>query len=129
MTQQIPASDWAPITEAALWDRINAAEARMSVRQSRLWELVRILPVIWPQEPWGRHGFRVIGLIGSQAIWFNDLEDGFVRTAYTLPGTITGYASNQDSLEECLQKLLAELDTGWPTTGVSGGPAPGEYRP
>lgn len=48
--------DWEPISEASLWDKINAAERRMNPRQERLWEAIRIIPEKWSQETYGNVG-------------------------------------------------------------------------
>lgn len=32
--------DWVPISEASLWNLIDEAEKRMSIQQTRLWEVI-----------------------------------------------------------------------------------------
>ena len=115
--------------EAKLWDLINDAWERMSLPQKRLWEMIRVEPKRWMQEPYGKHsgGFWVVGLVGQIAIWFNDHEDGFQCTAYERPGEITEYGSLQFGLEEILQHLLNELEAGGRTLPHSSAPLPGAF--
>jgi hypothetical protein len=70
---------WSPIMLEDLRDLVNAAEAVMNPAERRLWELVRVPPAKWHQEPWGNDGagFWVVGILGLQVIWYNDIEDGF----------------------------------------------------
>lgn len=63
---------WKPISEASLWDLINAAENRMTPDVTRFWEVIRIDPVKWRHHPWGDSGggFWVVAVIGSTVVWF-----------------------------------------------------------
>ncbi|MER8492607.1 hypothetical protein NKH53_30975 [Mesorhizobium australicum] len=72
--------------------------------------------------------FWVVGIVGQIAIWFNDHEDGFQRTAYERPGEITEYGSLQFKLEEIMQHLLIELETGERTLPRSSEPLLGVFR-
>lgn len=116
--------------EAQLWDLINDAWDRMSLPQKRLWEMVRVEPKRWKQMPYGIHdgGFWVVGIVGPIAIWFNDHEDGFQYTAYDQPGEISEYGSLQFDLEDILQHVLNELETGQRTLPRSSAPLPGVVR-
>jgi hypothetical protein len=103
--------EWEPITEAALQARVAQGEARMNPSQRRLWEAVRIDPEKWQQHPYGDlgGGFWVVALVGRTVIWFNDIEDGFNRSRYSVYGTIDDYYSNQDELELTVQFLMNAL--------------------
>lgn len=125
------APDWEPISEAALWDLINAAEQRMSVQQARLWEVVRIPPQKWAEPSYGQTGggFWAVAVIGATVVWFNDLEHGFNRSRYATFGTIDGFWCNQDDLEIALQEVLNDIESG--RVSIHGGspPIPGEFVP
>jgi hypothetical protein len=82
--------DWEPISEAELLARIGVGYERMSEAQRRLWNAIRINPEKWQQHPYGEAGggFWTVGLIGRTAIWYNDLENGFNRSVYSIYGVI-----------------------------------------
>jgi hypothetical protein len=106
--------EWAPISRAALLDRIARGESQLSPRQRRLWHAVRIEPQKWQQLPYGTPGlgFWVVGLVGQTVIWYNDIEEGFNRSRYSTFGTIDDYWANQDELAVALEYVLTALDTG-----------------
>lgn len=122
--------DWTPISETAIWDKVIQAELRMNLEQSRLWEAVKITPSKWQQSPWGSDGggFWVVGLIGNQVIWFNDIEDGFNISQYKNYGQIEDYWCNQDELEWTIQSVLNSIQKGYPIAKC-GPPNAGEYAP
>jgi hypothetical protein len=105
---------WQPITEVALLKRIAQGEARMTMAQARVWSAVRIPPQKWKQDPSGSegNGFWVVGLIGKTVIWYNDREEGFNRSRYSIHGTIEDYWCNQDELEVTVAYLVAALEKG-----------------
>lgn len=107
--------EWEPVSEAALLGRIAQCQARMSEAERRLWEAIRIPPAKWRQDPYGDRGggFWVVGVVGSTAVWYNDIEDGFNRSRYTTFGTIDDYWCNQDELEVTLQYLMNALNRGY----------------
>jgi hypothetical protein len=71
--------EWKPIEEERIWDDINCAWKRMSSEQRNLWEIIKIIPEKWKQEPWENEGggFWVVAIIGKTVVWFNDIEDGY----------------------------------------------------
>jgi hypothetical protein len=83
-------SKWTPISEGELWDLINKAWMEMSLPQRRQWEVIKIDPIKWQEESHGGMGgcFWVVGIYGSPVIWYNDIEDGFNRSAWSVAGTI-----------------------------------------
>jgi len=105
--------DWSPITEEEIWDRIIAAESRMTFAQMRLWEVIKIMPHKWLQEPWGNmgKGFWVVAIVGSSVLWFNDIEDGFNISTYKSFGRIEEYLCNQDELEHSVQQILNLIES------------------
>ena len=106
--------DWRPISEREIRDRIRQGESRMSAAQLRLWRAIRIDPERWQQHPYGDpgNGFWAVGLIGRSVLWYNDIEDGFNRSQYTLHGTIDDYWCNTDELETTVEFLLSTLEQG-----------------
>ena len=107
---------WSPITLGELSDLVTTSLAVMQARDRRLWDLVRVPPVKWCQHPWGDlgGGFWVVGLIGRQVLWYNDIEDGFNVSRYDEVGTITEYWSNQDELHHVIIRLNQQIDAKTP---------------
>ncbi len=110
---------WEPVTEIQLWDCINDAFELMSLEQRRIWGLIKIHPEKWSQNPWGNkgNGFWVVAIIGNYVIWYNDIEDGFNQSSYTLYGTINEYWCNQDELEVAVQNIINQLRDGYDSSG------------
>lgn len=108
------AIDWKPISAAALKSRIRQGCKRMSPKEERLWQAIRIEPEKWQQHPYGDQGggFWVVGLIGRAVLWYNDIEEGFNRSSFLTYGVIEEYWRNQDELETTLQYLVNSLELG-----------------
>lgn len=106
--------DWTPISEADLSDLIIKAEFRMTPQLFRLWQTIKTTPQKWSEQQYGNAGggFWVVALVGSNAIWYNDIEDGFNRSPYSLFGELDAYLCNQDELEAAIQNLLTLIETG-----------------
>lgn len=116
--------EWEPISETKLWDDINDAFDRMSPEQRKIWEIIKIHPEKWQQDPWGNQGkgFWVVAVIGSNVIWFNDIEDGYNQSTYSKYGTINEYWCNQDELEWAVQNVVNMLKDGYDSSGRMGAP-------
>ncbi len=115
---------WKPMPEEELWDQLNRSWARMSLPQRKLWEVIKLDPQKWAQEPWGNEGggFWVVAIFGNTVIWYNDIEEGFNRSSYTKHGVISDYWCNQDELEWVIQHVLDEIREGNPSGGYAGPP-------
>ena len=103
----------------------------MSIEQRRLWDVVQIVPEKWKQDPWGNlgGGFWAVGIIGKKVIYYNDIEDGFNRSVFSIYGKIDEYWCNQDELEWAVQYLINEIKDGYDSAGRSGPPKAGEFVP
>lgn len=122
-------SDWSPITLSCLWDYVLAGEQEMDVEKSRLWGLVRVEFTKWQLHPWGDlgGGFWVVGLVGTQVLWYNDIEEGFNWSRYTKYGEIEGYHCNQSGLAVAMLHLQ-DILRGYGGLPQAGPPQDGEYR-
>lgn len=71
------------------------------------WDWIRIEPEKWTCRPWGDAGggFWAVAIEGSNVLWFNDIEEGFNWSQFTVPGVIGEYWCDQDELEHALQQL------------------------
>ena len=117
--------EWMPLGEAELLRLIADALAIMEPPARSLWNLICVRPVKWALHPWGDMGggFWVVGIIGQQVIWYNDIEDGFNMSRYDAPGEIAEYWCNQDELNHTIQALLHQIETG-EALGKFGPPKP-----
>jgi hypothetical protein len=117
--------DWQPISLDALQAEVNGAIGRMTPQQRMLWEVIRIKPEKWHQDPYGKDGggFWTVALLGTNVVWYNDIEDGFNCSQYSSYGTIDEYWCNQDDLEWAIQALLNLISTG-ERAGSFGPPEP-----
>ena len=106
--------DWEPISELELLARIRLGYERMSEAQRRFWDAIRINPEKWQQHPYGDAGggFWTVGVIGRTAIWYNDRENGFNRSVYSVYGVIDDYWCNDDELDVTMEYLANALSLG-----------------
>jgi hypothetical protein len=106
--------DWEPISELELVARIRLGYERMSEAQRRLWNSIRINPEKWQQHPYGDAGggFWTVGVIGRTAIWYNDRENGFNRSVYSVYGVIDDYWCNDDELDVTMEYVANALSLG-----------------
>jgi len=113
-TTEVFAMNWQSISEVEIWNSINECYARMSQTQKRLWDVIKITPEKWDQNPWGApgNGFWAVAIIGDCVIWYNDIELGFNRSKYLTFGEIEEYFCNQDNLEEVVQYVINEIQDG-----------------
>lgn len=104
-----PAVSWVPLSKDELLGLITSAQERMTPDQRCLWGAIRIPPEKWAQHPYGElgGGFWAVGLLGRTVVWYNDIEEGFNCSEYTVYGTIGTYWCDQDGLEVTIRRLLA----------------------
>ena len=104
--------DWTPLSKDELIELIKAGETRMNSVQLSFWNTIKIEPEKWIQHPNGDqgNGFWAVGLIGNTVIWYNDIEEGFNCSKYTISGTIDDYWCNQDELEITIGSILRHLN-------------------
>jgi hypothetical protein len=116
---------WPPPGEKELSGLIASAVAAMEPPARSLWNLIRVRPEKWELSPWGDEGggFWVVGIIGRQVVWYNDIEDGFNMSRFEKPGVIAEYWCNQDELHHTINALVQQIQTG-ETPGKLGPPEP-----
>ena len=106
-------NSWSPITLEQLGIEIDSGEQEMSPELFQLWERIRVDFVKWQLSPWGDpgNGFWVVGIIGNQVLWYNDIEQGFNWSQHSIFGVIDEYWCNQDELHHSIYQLQARLDS------------------
>ena len=99
--------EWTPITKEELDNEIEKSVSEMDDKTLRFWNSIKIVPKKWFEKDYGIEGggFWVVGLIGSNVIWYNDIEDGFNISKYSKYGTIDEYYCNQDELKYTIWNL------------------------
>jgi hypothetical protein len=107
---------WEPIGEDELLQLIQSAESEMAGMAdgpavSRFWQAVKLRPEKWSLPTWGDEGggFWVVGVIGQQCIYFNDIEEGFNLSRYSEFGRIDDYYCGQTELNFCVLWLWQDL--------------------
>ena len=90
---------WERISEVALREMLDSAHTRMSIRQARLWDAIRIQPEKWAQDPWGVEGggFWVVAIIGNE-YWCN--QDDLEHVVYRILSLVGEQASGTASVWE-----------------------------
>lgn len=106
--------NWRPLSEADIWQLIIESENRMTIPQSKLWEVMKTDPVKWQEKTYGKmgDGFWVVALIGNLVVYYNDIENGFNISQYQQFGVISDYWCNQDELEWSVQNILDAILNG-----------------
>lgn len=109
---EVPAnSTWHPISRDDLLSLIATGESAMAPDLLAFWGQIRLDPVKWSLPPWGDQGggFWVVGIIGQQVVWYNDIEDGFNRGCFERFGRIKDYWCDQLELDQCVHWVFAEF--------------------
>ena len=100
------------ITEDELVKLINEDYKKMNEEEKYLWKEIKIQPVKWNQKPYGDsvNGFWVVGLLGKNVIWYNEIEEGFNESTYEIYGSIKEYFANQDQLNWVVHNILNRIN-------------------
>lgn len=102
------------MTEAEIWDLVNAESEDLPPDLRRLYDAIRIDPERWALEPWGRStgGFWVVAVFGNRALYYNEIEEGFNRSRWKRYGVLEDYLCNQDELIHAMQIVGHILKSG-----------------
>ena len=101
--------DWKPITLDQLEGLIADELAECSEEQRSFFARTRFAPSKWRQSPRGDMGggFWAVATMGDRVLWFNDIEEGFNVSQFSVWGKIPAdqYWCNQDPLKFALPSL------------------------
>jgi hypothetical protein len=99
---------WSPISLDELSKLIYEGETKMNGDLRSFWEQIKIKPEKWQEQSYGQegNGFWIVGIIGQQILWYNDIEEGFNTSSYSQFGGIGEYVCNQDTLDICVSNIF-----------------------
>ncbi|MFL9844123.1 hypothetical protein [Flavobacterium rhizosphaerae] len=104
---------WKPVTLDELTKEINVAIPQLTHEQLVFWQQIKITPEKWEEKGYGDEGggFWVVAVFGKKVIWYNDIEEGFNVSHYTVYGKIDEYGCEQDQLNRTINKILSYTPT------------------
>ena len=128
------AQSWEPFSFDDLSSLIAEEVSVLDSKQAALWRMISIPPMKWIQHPWGDDGggFWVAAVMGMNCLYFNDIEEGWNWSPWTVFGTINQYRCNQDELVHVLSTLVSALETppdGEGTQQAPSDPGRGHFGP
>lgn len=113
--------DWEPITRAELDELLRAGLADADDAVLEAWKAMRIEPEKWKCSPIGDEGggFWVVAVHKGNVTYYNDVEDGFNESPFTVQGVIDEYWCNQGDFKDYLKTLpIAQRAEHWePSSG------------
>ena len=103
----IETNTWDPISLEELQKLIISDLPKMSKGQKELWHKISITPQKWQEDDYGElgGGFWVVAVWDNQAIWYNDIEEGFNISSFSIVGKLNEYGAEQDELQWTMKKL------------------------
>ena len=119
-------TDWTPISEIELYNEIQKTELDLNGELSNFWQLIRVTPSKWKEPNYGTegNGFWVVAICGKYIVWYNDIEEGFNISTYSVYGEISQYHCNQDELSWTVERLFSLVKHGGNVIGTAGPPEP-----
>jgi len=101
--------EWKAQTYDDLKKLISESETQLSESETKLWNLIKIVPQKWAQHPWGDEGkgFWAVAIFGNRVIYYNDIEEGFNCSAFQTFGTIDEYFCDDLELRTVIHNLFS----------------------
>lgn len=84
---------------------ILETENKLSEDLKAIWNEIKITPYRWNEETTNRD-YWAVAIIDDEVIWYNDVEDGFNMSKFSIEGTIGEYWTDQCSLDDLLWHLF-----------------------
>jgi len=100
--------EWTAISEEELYAEIQKTEKDLDGSYMDFWQSIKIEPVKWTENSYGEEGggFSIVAINGNNVIWYNDIEEGFNISEYSIYGEIGSYSCEQDELAWAVIKLF-----------------------
>lgn len=81
--------------------------------QLRLWERMRIAPLLWSQNQYPEENpFWVVAILGCRCMYFNHVEGGWGWGRFAEWGQVGEYHWQQDEIAQTVQQTLFAIDQG-----------------
>jgi hypothetical protein len=79
----------------------------------RLWERVRIAPVLWTQQQYpGDSPFWVVAILGRRCLYYNQVEGGWGWGRFVDWWRIADYHCQQDEIAHTIHQTLFAIEEG-----------------
>ncbi|NII82745.1 MULTISPECIES: hypothetical protein [unclassified Pedobacter] len=90
-------SKWTPISLTKLKECILRVELKLDGELLNFWNLIKIASQKWQEKEYRNEGggFWVVAVFENTVIFYNDIEDGFNISPYTVYEQISEYACEQ----------------------------------
>ena len=105
---------WMPITLSELQELIDLGVSKMTSEQINMWNEISVVPEKWQEISYGQEGdgFWVVAICEDEIIWYNDIEEGFNISKFSVIGKIDDYGAEQDELQWTMNKLKRHHNNG-----------------
>ena len=116
--------EWQPVSGEELDSLIHSSLLECEEEAHRLYNIVRIQPEKWALDPRGNEGggFWVVAVAGAWAVWYNDIEEGFNVSSFSVWGEIESYQCDKLGLHHILRRMLGSIQSGSAFPGSQSGP-------
>ena len=98
---------WTAIKKSDLLFEIYMSEQNMNNEELKLWNSIKINPEVWKCNDVIEANFWVVAKNNNSIIWYNDIEEGYIFSAFKLKGEILSYKASKQGLDIIIQKLNA----------------------
>lgn len=100
-------NSWTPLPIFELTKLIESEVSKMTNEQLSIWNQIAVAPEKWEEDEYGGEGggFWIVAVDGNEVIWYNDIEEGFNLSTFSIRGRINEYDTQQDELQWTLNKL------------------------
>jgi len=103
--------DWLPATEQFIHEQVKIETKNMSAAQLRIWECVAVAPEKWviKRDDDLAGNYWVVAIFGRSVVWYNDIEEGFDVSLYSIFGEIDEYFASQFELRHIMEQIIERI--------------------
>lgn len=105
---------WTAISLSEIKELIESGVSKMTDDQLVIWNQIAIAPEKWEEDEYGKEGggFWIVTVDGKEVIWYNDIEEGFNISTFSVRGRIDYYSAEQEELQWTINKLKRHHKNG-----------------